>query len=184
MRRQCLRASPRARDRRARSTSLSTASAKPQAIVFQSLTRPDPPISSIAPRSISASPRRSVRAAPIVGDVDRLAQRQVFVVRDQDGDRAAVAQERRAVAGQLAFADELAHVVRQSRGSRAAFPSRLSCRTAPRDTRGTPRRAPDASARSRPSPSGSRASRRRRSASLRRRSRRNRRRGPARAARR
>src|SRR4051812_19263502 len=47
----------------------------------------------------------------IVGDVDGLAERQILIVRDEDGDGSVVAQEGRAVAGQLALADQGADVL-------------------------------------------------------------------------
>src|SRR5437588_12147799 len=43
-------------------------------------------------------------------DLDRLAQREVLVVRDQHGHLAAVAREDRALAGDFAVADQLARI--------------------------------------------------------------------------
>src|ERR1700674_5432002 len=98
-------------------------------------------------------PKRSV-----VRDVDRLAQGEVFVVRNENDHGAAVSLEDGVAAGQLTLTDELTHVRRQVEKVESLFHRRRGFA----GTRGTRRQGWDASARSRPSPSSSRASLRRR----------------------
>src|ERR1700693_2615206 len=98
----------------------------------------------------------------VIADVDRLAQREVFVVRNENDHGAAVSLEDGVAAGQLALTDELTHVRRQVEQVESLFHRRRGFA----DTRGTRRQGRDASARSRRSPSGSRASLQRRNASL------------------